>query len=254
MVENQSNVQSYDYSWRSLAVFIAFALIGLSLVIFKSYLDGYQQFYLRIFIGLSASGIAAIIPGFFEIKLLWFSNTIRASGAIAIFLLIYTQNPPQIETFETMEDLRGMWYYDVHPSTTVLGYGSAHYGGTANFQTEINKFGKNLSVTGVLEWKYVDDSLISVPPSNGWTTISGGVTADDKVIYQYQAFDYGKLINGFCNFNIVRNHDNNIVELYGHFYRIDSPYVKGTIYMRRDKPYYDRIKQIVPIKMQKPLE
>lgn len=156
---------------------------------------------------------------------------------VATLLITRTFFPS--EKVNTMKELEGKWYYDVHPSSEVLGYGSPHYGGEANFQIEDNTFGQNLSITGALSWKYVGDILVRVPPTEGWKTISGSITANDKMIYQYQAFDYGRSISGFCSFNIVRNKEGKITELSGEFYRVDTPYVKGSIYMRRASPFYE---------------
>jgi len=168
----------------------------------------------------------------------------KAGGAIGIFIIVYTQNPPPLQTFETVAKLQGEWFYDVHPTTEILGHGSKHYGGIANFQRESNKFGEGLSITGTLDWKYEGDSLVRPGSSQAWKTISGSITANDKLIYQYQAFDFGKQISGFCSFNIVRDSTNEITQLIGEFFRVDSPYVKGSIYMRRDKPYYERSQNV----------
>lgn len=231
--------------WKSLLVFIFFALLCLSIVLFKKRVDTYQQFYIRVLIGLAAAGIAVIIPGFFEIRLRWLSNSIRATGAIGIFVLVYTRNPPSIATYETLESLKGDWYYDVHPSGTILGFGAQHYGGIAHFQTEKNEFGENLSITGSLTWKIVDSAFKNYPPFATWQSVSGSVTASNKLIYQYETTDEGKSVKGFCNYTIVRDNDNEIIRLEGNYYRVDSPYVKGTIFIRRDKPFDDRIPKII---------
>ncbi|MBI5021159.1 MAG: hypothetical protein HZB59_06970 [Ignavibacteriales bacterium] len=228
-----------DFYWKPLTVFVCLFLIGLVIVVFVRGLDGYQQFFLRILLGLSTAGIAAIIPGFLKINLRWLSNSIRAGGAIALFVLVYTQNPPAITSYETFRNLTGDWYYDVHPSGKELGFGANHYGGKSHFQIVRNQFGENLCITGTLTWKIIDTTFVTVPPFLTWQSISGSVTASDKLIYQYEGMDNGP-ISGFCNYSIVRDQNNNITELRGNFYRVNPPHVRGTIIMRRDKPFDER--------------
>lgn len=228
-------------NWKSLSLFVILALIGLGITIMKPDLTAYQQFYLRIFIGLAAAGIAAIIPGFFEINLKWLENTIKAGGAIGVFLLIYWFNPPEFNKFDEFETLNGKWFYDVHPSSNALGFNSKHYGGTVKFKTENDKLGKNLSMNGVIEWKYNEnDSLIQIKSSTGFKTVSGGVTADDKLMYEYQTIDNGKQINGFIIFDLLRDSENKIAEMNGTFFRTTEPFVLGVVNARKDKPYYER--------------
>ncbi len=220
-------------------MFLTLGLISLAIVVLKSDLAAYQQFYLRIFIGLSAAGIAAVIPGSFEIQIKWLDNGLRASGAIGVFLLIYTQNPPELSSTKTMEELKGEWYYSVHPVTEELGYGSKHYGGKANFSIERNDFGRHLSVTGIQEWRTVGSIIESAASSSGWQSISGGITSDDRLIYQYQAMDSNQQITGFCTYTYVRDKDGEIIRLVGTFHRVNSPHVQGDIFMNRKAPWYE---------------
>jgi predicted membrane channel-forming protein YqfA (hemolysin III family) len=147
-------------NWKILSFFIAFGLIGLGVTTFTHDLNVYQQFYLRIFIGLSAAGIAAIIPGFFEINIKWLENTIKAGGAITVFLLVYQINPPILKDFKTFEGISGKWFYDLHPTSDALGFNSRHYGGTLYFNPVEDEYGKNLTMNGTVEWRYDErDSL-----------------------------------------------------------------------------------------------
>lgn len=72
-----------------------------------------QQFYFRVIIGISVAGVAAIIPGFLEIRLSWLKNGIRASGAIAVFVFIYLFNPATIndDDFRPSINLSGEWNF-----------------------------------------------------------------------------------------------------------------------------------------------
>jgi hypothetical protein len=239
-MSNTTETDSRRIDWKSLSIFITFALLSLVVTIFKSDLTAYSYFILRIFIGLAAAGIAAIIPGFFQIELKWLATAIKASGAIAIFVLIYTQNPPQLVQFETFEELKGNWYYEVNPASEVLGFGSKHYGGTVSFKMENQKLGRNLVMSGKQEWKYLGDSLVHTSGRIGFQSVAGGITADDKIIYRYKTFDATKEVYGFLSFHmVIRDDDNHVVELNGTFHRTTDPFVFGTINIRKNKPYID---------------
>ena len=59
----------------------------------------FQIFIFRVVLSLAASGIGALIPGFLNVEMkkehLFF---IRAGGAIALFLIVYFLNPPELIT------------------------------------------------------------------------------------------------------------------------------------------------------------
>lgn len=50
-------------------------------------------FLLRVLASLSAGGVAAVIPGFFEFQ--W-KKTLQAGGALAVFAIVYLVNPPSL--------------------------------------------------------------------------------------------------------------------------------------------------------------
>ena len=50
----------------------------------------FQFFVFRIVLALAAAGVAAMIPGFLEVK---FGKWLRATGAIAVFAIVYLVNP-----------------------------------------------------------------------------------------------------------------------------------------------------------------
>jgi hypothetical protein len=50
----------------------------------------FQYLVFRIVLALAAAGIAAMIPGFLEVK---FGKWLRATGAIAVFAIVYFLNP-----------------------------------------------------------------------------------------------------------------------------------------------------------------
>lgn len=59
--------------------------------------DPGQFFLLRAVAALSAAGVAAFIPGFINLQLSPAAGiAISAGGAIAVFLVVYLLNPPEL--------------------------------------------------------------------------------------------------------------------------------------------------------------
>lgn len=54
----------------------------------------YQVF--RIVLTLACAGVAAVIPGFLALRTDTAGLLIRAGGALAVFVLVYLQNPAQL--------------------------------------------------------------------------------------------------------------------------------------------------------------
>jgi hypothetical protein len=52
-----------------------------------------QWFVFRVLLALAAAGIGAVIPGLIVVNV---SKVVRAGGAIALFVLVYLLNPPQL--------------------------------------------------------------------------------------------------------------------------------------------------------------
>lgn len=89
-------------SW-VLKVSVASALCFLSLLmiiaVFIPNPTHFQIFVFRVVLSLAGAGFGATIPGFLKIDLqLWKKGMIHATGAIALFLLIYQVNPPELIT------------------------------------------------------------------------------------------------------------------------------------------------------------
>lgn len=55
-----------------------------------------QQVVFRTVLALSAAGIAAIVPGMFDLKSHLASLTLSATGTIAVFAFVYLFNPPKV--------------------------------------------------------------------------------------------------------------------------------------------------------------
>jgi len=72
---------------------LAFVLASIILAIFFPSPTPYQYTVFRIVLALSAAGVAAIIPGFVQLRL---RNLLRAGGAIAVFVIVYFFNPASL--------------------------------------------------------------------------------------------------------------------------------------------------------------
>lgn len=77
-----------------LSIFsVAFILLLLLLAIRIKEPTPHQETLFRTILSLSAAGIAATIPGLIEFSSKLYETVIRASGAIAVFALVYLVNP-----------------------------------------------------------------------------------------------------------------------------------------------------------------
>ena len=77
-----------------LLVGLGFALLIYLTVLFFPCPTGVQYVVFKILISLGAAGIAAVIPGFLEFK---YRKEVTASGALAVFVLVYLFNPAIID-------------------------------------------------------------------------------------------------------------------------------------------------------------
>lgn len=227
-----------------LFVSSALALLIIALVLLTPNLSVVQQFYLRIIIGLAAAGIAALIPGFFEIELNWLRNTIRAGGAIGIFLLIYGFNPPVIEQFDTLSELSGEVEYECTSLNGPFPHGGLKHGGKAIIQPIRTKYGYALSISGDRQWIEVDGQRKSVYPPSSWQTISGNFTGHDSIIYEYRTTEQGTSYLGMTTLKIIEDDAGNIIRLEGTFYRLprkENDRVNyGTVLMiKKKKGWFD---------------
>jgi hypothetical protein len=216
-----------------LAICSALALVIVLLVLLTPNLNPIQQFYLRIVIGLAAAGIAALIPGFFEIELNWLRNTIRAGGAIGIFLLIYGFNPPVIEQFDTINEITGVWEYECTSLNGTFPHGGIRHGGIAHIQLIHTRYGYALSISGDRKWVEKDGEKRPVYPPSTWQTISCNFTGDDRLIYEYQTTEQGMNYHGISTLKIVKGNSGDI-SLEGTFYRLPPAQATyGSVVMRK---------------------
>jgi hypothetical protein len=77
---------------RYLAFFfgVVFVVVLIMLAIFFPNPSPFQYMVFRVVLALAAAGVAAMIPGFLEVK---FGKWLRATGAIAVFAVVYWLNP-----------------------------------------------------------------------------------------------------------------------------------------------------------------
>lgn len=74
---------------------IIFLLIMLGIAIFVPEVTPFQVFVFRTVLAIVAAAAAAFIPGFIRLKLGLAANvSVRAGGALGVFVLIYAINPP----------------------------------------------------------------------------------------------------------------------------------------------------------------
>jgi hypothetical protein len=87
---------------------ILFVGIILVLAISRPNITPFQYLVFRVVLALAAGGIAAMIPGFFQLQV---SKWLRAGGALAVFAVVYFYNPalldrslePPLEAAVTLE-------------------------------------------------------------------------------------------------------------------------------------------------------
>ena len=74
---------------------VFFISVLLVLAVFIPEPTAFQNFVFRVVLALAAGALGAIIPGFLNVqyKGLW-----RAGGAVALFVLVYSVNPPSLIT------------------------------------------------------------------------------------------------------------------------------------------------------------
>lgn len=80
---------------RVLAFFFgaAFLVVLVIIAIFIGDPTGFQIFVFRVVLAIAAAGAAAMIPGFLSVKI---ATWVRASGALAVFALVFLVNPPAL--------------------------------------------------------------------------------------------------------------------------------------------------------------
>lgn len=191
-----------------IGFFALLALVSILAVVLPNQ-SAVQQFYFRIIAGLSAAGIAAVIPGFFEIQMRWLRNSIRAGGALGVFTLIYMLNPPPINepslavSMDGLPDISGTWEY----ACTTLGekfpHGGNRHGGKASVRLESTPYGIAVSMSGSRTWSEIEGVKKTIDPPGLWQTLSGTFTGSMSVQYDYKTADPGEAIFGHSDVKVI---------------------------------------------------
>lgn len=108
-LNNSLPIAGFDYSgandlnktpkWQlilGLIIGLLFAIITLCAAIFIPNPTPTQFFVFRGFFAVSLAAIAAIIPGLLTVESRFQKFSIRATGAIAVFIIVWLLNPPQL--------------------------------------------------------------------------------------------------------------------------------------------------------------
>lgn len=77
-----------------------FVVIMLAIALFVPDPTTFQQFVFRIVLGLAAAGVAATISGVLHVQI---RSTIRAGGAISVFVIVYFFSPAALLTADSTE-------------------------------------------------------------------------------------------------------------------------------------------------------
>jgi hypothetical protein len=86
-------------TWEKITMIAAGAVIIfviLCVVVFIPYPSDFQIFVFRIILAIGVAAFGCAIPGFLDIKSKSKLHAIRAGGALALFVIIFLVNPPQL--------------------------------------------------------------------------------------------------------------------------------------------------------------
>ena len=97
-MEQEGRMESHHETptWERVAVFtigVAFIAMLLAIALGVPEPSDFQIFIFRVVLALGAGALGALIPGFVEVT---FRSWLRAGGAIALFVIVYTINPPAL--------------------------------------------------------------------------------------------------------------------------------------------------------------
>src|SRR5271169_790396 len=89
-------------SWEKISIFVFGVVFGAILLVIAFFVPSpteFQVFVFRVVLALVAAAIAALVPGFLNvqnrIQSPVYRSTIRAGGAVAVFVIVYLWNPPR---------------------------------------------------------------------------------------------------------------------------------------------------------------
>lgn len=98
-------------AWAAFSFGVVFVAVLLAIGVFIPNPTRQQMFIFRVVLALAGAGVGAMIPGFLQVQGQVLSFAIGASGALAVFLIIYRINPPELivpdERKQHAEQIRG---------------------------------------------------------------------------------------------------------------------------------------------------
>jgi hypothetical protein len=80
----------------AVALGVFFLLLIIALVVWIENPTTQQMWVFRVTMSLAAAAIGAIIPGFLHIEGQLANFAVRTGGAVALFVIVYTINPPEL--------------------------------------------------------------------------------------------------------------------------------------------------------------
>jgi len=238
--KNNTSASQHSLTQGWLITFVGLTLLVVGIALFIPEQTPEQRFYFRIIIALSTSGLAAIIPGFFDIEIRWLRSTVRAGGAIGIFLLVYQFNPPALAeagTNSKLLDIAGEYEYTCTTVGDNFSHGGNQHGGKARIQATPTDYGVYISACGNREWVtvYDDNGMHKGPvnPPSSWHTYRGYPVAEDEFQYEYTTRDKEGEATGVTRLKVIRE-NGQVVRLEGYFKRNTSDgKINGTVGMVR---------------------
>lgn len=84
------SMTKHTQKYAAAAFGTVFVVVLIGIAFFVPEPTDFQYLVFRIVLALAAAGVAAMIPGFLEVQL---SQTLRAGGALGVFLVVYFYNP-----------------------------------------------------------------------------------------------------------------------------------------------------------------
>ncbi len=110
-----------------LITFFLLAIATTATGIYVEDLNADSQLNLKILTAISIAGVASIIPGFFDIEITWLRNSVKAGGAIGIFVLIIFVTPDTLnDKFKPKINLSGSWNFFLQTADGEVPVGSAN--------------------------------------------------------------------------------------------------------------------------------
>jgi tetratricopeptide (TPR) repeat protein len=98
----KQNTQSF-YTFLAFVFGFIFVVVLLVFAVAIPEPSEFQLFVFRTVLALAAAGVAAVVPGMLNVNI---GNWLKASGAIAVFIVVYYVNPPELFTKTKMSALQ----------------------------------------------------------------------------------------------------------------------------------------------------